>query len=226
MDCVGSSQFDPYHLHHPVLRNRKSRRRLEIGRFCGDFRRYRSALSVSGDTCGLSGRFLASRLCIQKFRSPRQGFDGQCRSAPGILGVFGGQKRVVSSPVRSYCGFNPRASNCRLHSAGSIAKSLDSNAAWQTTFDRGAHEVWCEERERDRHVDLAHAAFLTCRDLLNVGHRARDDFVKPATTSGDGADEARATFDPRRTDFASGNAVREQDLPGSPGRRLLPRDRE
>jgi Transposase domain (DUF772) len=26
--------------------------------------------------------------------------------------------------------------------------------------------------ERDRHVDLAHAAFLTCRDLLNAGHRA------------------------------------------------------
>src|SRR6266403_1801958 len=32
---------------------------------------------------------------------------------------------------------------------------------WQTTFDRGAHEVWCEERERDRHVDLTHAALLT-----------------------------------------------------------------
>jgi hypothetical protein len=27
-----------------------------MGRFCGDFRRDRSALSVSGDPCGLSGR--------------------------------------------------------------------------------------------------------------------------------------------------------------------------
>jgi hypothetical protein len=74
-DCVGSMQFGPDSLHHPVLRNRKSLRRLRIGRFCGDFRGYRSALSVSGDPCGLSGRFLASRLCIQKFRSPRRGFD-------------------------------------------------------------------------------------------------------------------------------------------------------
>ena len=78
---------------HPVLRNRKSLRRLGIGRFCGDFRGYRSALSVSGDPCGLSGRFLASRLCIQKFRSPRQGFDGQCRSATGNFLSLGAQKR-------------------------------------------------------------------------------------------------------------------------------------
>ena len=61
--------------------------------FCGDFRRYHSALSVSGDTCGLSGRFLASRLCIQKFRSPRQGFHGQYLSATGNMGVLGGQNR-------------------------------------------------------------------------------------------------------------------------------------
>ena len=60
-----------------------------------------------------------------------------------------------------------------LRTAGSIlrsiTKSLDSNAAWQSTFDRGPHEIWCEERERDGHVDLTRAAFLACRDLLNVG---------------------------------------------------------
>jgi hypothetical protein len=37
---------------------------------------------------------------------------------PGVLGVLGGQKRVVWSPAGRYRGFNPRASNCRLHSAG------------------------------------------------------------------------------------------------------------
>jgi hypothetical protein len=118
MTAWGAASFGPDGLHHPVLRNRKSRRRLPIGRFCGDFRRYRSTLSVSGDPCGLSGRFLASRLCIQKFRSPRHGFDGQCRPAAGNCGSLGGQKPVVSSPVRNYCGFNPRASNCWLHSGG------------------------------------------------------------------------------------------------------------
>ena len=61
---------------------------------------------------------LASRLCIQKFRSPRQGVDGQCRSATGNFLSLGGQKRVVSRPARSYRGFNPSASNCWLHSAG------------------------------------------------------------------------------------------------------------
>jgi hypothetical protein len=40
-----------------LLRNYKSACRLQIGRLCGDFRGCRSALSVSGDTCGLSGRF-------------------------------------------------------------------------------------------------------------------------------------------------------------------------
>jgi hypothetical protein len=85
-----------------ILRNRKSRRRLAIGRFCGDFRRYRSPLPVSGDPCGLLSRFLAPSLCIQKFRSRRQGFDGQCRSAAGNFGSLGGQKRVVLSPARIY----------------------------------------------------------------------------------------------------------------------------
>ena len=35
----------------------------------------------------------------------------------GILGFFGA-KTDLSSPVRIYRGFNPRASNCWLHSAG------------------------------------------------------------------------------------------------------------
>jgi hypothetical protein len=33
-----------------------------------------------------------------------------------------------------------------------ITQPLDSNAAWQTAFDRSAHEVWCEESQRDCHV--------------------------------------------------------------------------
>ena len=44
---------------------------------------------------------------------------------------------------------------------GSIAKSLDPDAAWQPAFDRGPHQIRCEERERYRHVDLTHAALLT-----------------------------------------------------------------
>jgi hypothetical protein len=43
---------------------------------------------------------------------------------------------------------------------GSVAEPLDTNAAGQTTFDRGFNQVWCEERERDGHIDLSHAATL------------------------------------------------------------------
>jgi hypothetical protein len=56
-DWVGGWQFGPFRLHHPVLQNCGFPDRLKTGRFCGDFRRYHSALSVSGDTCGFSGRF-------------------------------------------------------------------------------------------------------------------------------------------------------------------------
>ena len=61
---------------------------------------------------------LASRLCTQKFRSPRRLRRPMPFGNPGILGVSGGQKSAVSSPARNYRGFNPRASNCRRHSAG------------------------------------------------------------------------------------------------------------
>jgi hypothetical protein len=68
--------------------------------------------------------------------------------------------------------------------SGSVAEPFDTNAAWQTTFDRGFDEVRCEERERNRHIDLTHTAFLAYLDLLDANHRARHDLVKPATASG------------------------------------------
>jgi hypothetical protein len=61
--------------HHPVSPNRRFPGRVKRGRFCGDFRRYHSALPVSGDTCGLSGPISAFRLCIQNFRSRQWGLQ-------------------------------------------------------------------------------------------------------------------------------------------------------
>jgi hypothetical protein len=91
-DWVGGWQFGPFQPHHPVLSNRRFPGRVKMGCFCGQFRRYCSPLSVSGDRCGLSGRFLASCLCIQKFRSPRRGCDWPIPlGSPGILGAFWGQ---------------------------------------------------------------------------------------------------------------------------------------
>jgi hypothetical protein len=50
-DCVGSKQFGPDRLHHPVFPNRGNRRRSKRGRFCGDlviyFQRSRSLPTIT-----------------------------------------------------------------------------------------------------------------------------------------------------------------------------------
>src|SRR5260370_32251291 len=75
--CVGGSQFVPDRLRHPVLLNRRNRRRLEMGRICGDFRRSHCDRSVSVHVGGLLSRFLAFGLWIQKFRSRRLNCEWQ-----------------------------------------------------------------------------------------------------------------------------------------------------
>ena len=80
-----------------------------------------------------------------------------------------------------------------------IAKTLHANAAGQATLNRGSDEIRREERERDGHVNLANAAFFAGGDLFKFGDFARYDLVEPTTTSGDCADQARATLDPRWT---------------------------
>jgi hypothetical protein len=59
---------------------------------------------------GLSGGFFGSGLCIQKFRSWR--LDFEARRRPGM------PEGELCPASETYCGFNPRVSNCRLHSAG------------------------------------------------------------------------------------------------------------
>src|SRR6266481_6499103 len=54
-----------------------SKRAVSVGIFAGIVPLFRSPVTLAVS----QGRFLASRLCIQKFRSPWQGVDGQCRSA-------------------------------------------------------------------------------------------------------------------------------------------------
>ena len=58
-----------------------------------------------------------------KIPFPALGFDGQCGSAAGSFWSLGRPKARRFEPVRNYCGFNPRASNCRLHSGGASRSS-------------------------------------------------------------------------------------------------------
>jgi hypothetical protein len=138
----------------------------------------------------------------------------------------GEPKSAAPSPIRNYCGFNPRASNCWLHSAGASRKR-------STPMPRGKRPSTAA-RARSGARNASEIVMLTWRTLhfwrvaiclMSVTEpRARNDFVKPATTSGDGADEARATFDPRWANFTFGDAVWNQNLPGFSGWWLLPRD--
>jgi hypothetical protein len=55
---------------------------------------------------------------------------------------------------------------------GSIAQASDANAARQSSFDGCLDEFGCEERKRDRHIDLSDAAFVPRSDLLDSGDAA------------------------------------------------------
>src|SRR6266436_6351093 len=96
----------------PELRKPSS---IEKGPFLRGSCHLFSTFPVSGENYGRSGGFLASSLCIQKFRSWRLEFRG----GTGQPALGNRLPRGELRPVfRTYCGFNPRVSNCRLHSAG------------------------------------------------------------------------------------------------------------
>ena len=74
-----------------------------------------------------------------------------------------------------------------------IAETSNSNPARQTTFDGGFDQIGCEKGERDRHVDLADAAFFARGDLLDTVtlprrfHRASADHGRSMGARGQAA---------------------------------------
>ena len=76
-DWVVGHQFEPDYLHHPVSANRAFPTRRQIGRFCGHFRPLISRIFVSAGVYAFWWRFLAPRLCIQKFRSRQPGLSAK-----------------------------------------------------------------------------------------------------------------------------------------------------
>src|SRR5258707_7502282 len=61
----------------------------------------------------------------------------------------------------------------------SIAQASDADPARQSSFDGSLHELGREERERDRHIDLSNAAFVAGSNLLDTGHGASNNLIKP-----------------------------------------------
>ena len=128
-DCVGGSQFEPYHLHHPVLQNCGLPDRLKTGRFCGDFRRYRSALSVSGDARGLSGRFQppvsASKISVPD-SDVRDRFDDWVGGGSSVPSVS-----TIQSPRNAGFQAHPQKGRFFGHICGSRSR------AWVSADARG-----------------------------------------------------------------------------------------
>ncbi|SRR5260370_6433373 len=93
-------------------------------------------------------------------------------------GILGG-KNAVSSGGRKLLRI--KSKRFELSSILPEHRAVVQLQPRQATFDRSSDEIRCEERERNRHIDLTHTAFLAYRDLLDANHRARHDLVKPAT---------------------------------------------
>jgi hypothetical protein len=114
----GGHKFDPHHAHHPVLPKPQIpapplNRPFLWGFSLVSFRSFRlwRHFAVSQPDFSLASLH-------PKIPFPASGFStARSRSAAGN---FWGMeaKNDVSNPVHNYCGFNPRASNCWLHSAG------------------------------------------------------------------------------------------------------------
>jgi hypothetical protein len=68
-----------------------------------------------------------------------------------------------------------------------IEQAGDADATRQPTIDRGLDEAWREEGQRDRHIDVALAAGLTCGDGVDSG--AGLDLGEPVSCARDRGDE-------------------------------------
>src|SRR5258708_26527980 len=95
---------------------------------------------------------------------------------------------------------------------------------WSKDFDGGLHEVGREERERDRHIDLSNAAFVTRSNLLDTGHGASNNLIKPTPATGDRCDECGAGLGANGSTVVRRHASRHDDIASPLHWRLLPRD--
>lgn len=54
---------------------------------------------------------------------------------------------------------------------GQVCEAGNAHAVWKSTINGRFHEIRREERERDRHIDLAGAASFTFRNFFGAGRR-------------------------------------------------------
>jgi hypothetical protein len=64
--------------------------------------------------------------------------------------------------------------------SGQIGEANDSHSMREPSFDRSFDKVRGEERERDRHVDLADAAAVSGSNAFRIRRRICDELIEPA----------------------------------------------
>src|SRR5438067_2332258 len=106
----------------------------------------------------------------------------------------------------------------------SIAQASDADAARQSSFDGSLHELGREERERDRHIDLSNAAFVAGSNLLDTGHGASNNLIKPTPAARDRCDECGAGLGANRSTVVRRHESRHDDIASPFHWRLLPWD--
>jgi len=106
----------------------------------------------------------------------------------------------------------------------SIAEASDADAARQSSLDGRLHEVGREERERDRHIDLSNAAFVAGGNLLDTGHGASNNLIKPTPAARDRCDECGAGLGANRPTVVRQHGSRHDDIAAPFHWRLLPWD--
>src|SRR5262245_19505330 len=80
-----------------------------------------------------------------------------------------------------------------------IAQTRVADPTRQSTLDGSLHELGREEGERDFHIDLSNAAFVTHSNLLDTGDGAGNDLIKPAPATRNRCDERGAGLDAYRS---------------------------
>ena len=106
----------------------------------------------------------------------------------------------------------------------SIAEASDADPARQSSFDGSLHEVGREERERDRHIDLSNAAFVAGSNLLDTGHSASNNLIKPTPAARDRCDECGAGLGANRSTVVRRHGSRHDEIASPFHWRLLPWD--
>ena len=124
---------------------------------------------LASSNSGTQSNFLSlSPICVRRKRA-NCARDGDLVETRGSnLELMGGKAKhlVLLGP----CG-------------GQVGEAGNAHAMWKSTVNRRFDEIRCEERKRDRHVDLADAAPLAFGNSFGGGRNVSCEFIEPTASA-------------------------------------------